>query len=66
MCIELNHDFPMISAAAELGQFDHCVISLAGNYYPELLLRMKKTVLLYPEVFWFPALALTFLRAQPY
>lgn len=66
MCIELNHDFPMISAAAELGQFDHCVISLAGNYYPELLLRMKKTVLLYPEGFWFPALALTFLRAQPY
>lgn len=51
MCIELNHDFPMISAAAELGQFDHCVISLAGNYYPELLLRMKKTVLLYPEGF---------------
>lgn len=32
----------MISAAAELGQFNHCVISLVGNYYPELLLRMKK------------------------
>lgn len=37
----------MIStAAAELGLFNHCIISLVGNYYTELLLKMKNCIVL--------------------
>lgn len=36
----------MISAAAELGHFNHCVISLVGNSYTELLLKMKNCIVL--------------------
>lgn len=41
----------MISAAAaELGQFNHSIISLVGNCYPELLLRMKKWYFFIPKL----------------
>lgn len=44
------------------GQFNHCVIGLVGNYYSDLLLRMKKKK-------WYcfiQKLALIFLRPQAY